>query len=167
MRTAAFAAISLALLAAPSLAQDIEALELSLERARAAAPMTLKPFMAVSRPAKYFGDYDARANVEYKRGDKLHFYIEPKNLVYPRSAAGVYEPAFDVDVEVRPPKGEAMKQEKFMSMRLPTRSRVQDIYLNLTVSLGSAPPGKYNVKFTVRDANSKKVASVDQDVTLK
>jgi len=167
MRTTLLAAIALALFAPTIYAQDIEALERSLEKARMDAPMTLKPFMAVTRPAKYYGDYEARGNTQYGRGEKLHFYAEPKNLVYPRNAAGVYEPAFDVDFEVRPPQGETLKQEKFMSMRLPTRSRVQDIYLNLTISLGSAPPGKYNIKFTVRDANSKKVASVDQDVTLK
>lgn len=48
-----------------------------------------------------------------------------------------------------------------------TRSRVQDIFLNLSLSLDKAPPGSYNVKFIVNDLNSKKTAAVDTDVTIK
>ena len=51
--------------------------------------------------------------------------------------------------------------------KLPTRSRVQDIYLNLDLELDKAPPGKYAVKFTVRDQNSKKSAVAATDVTIK
>ncbi len=50
---------------------------------------------------------------------------------------------------------------------IPSRSRVQDLYLNMEVSLGQAPPGKYNIKFTVRDLNSKKSVSATQEVTFK
>ncbi len=148
-------------------AADIETLERDLAQAREAAPMVVKPFMAVSRPAQYFGDYEPRANAVYSRSEKLLFYGEPKNLLYPKNAKGQFEPAFDVDVEIRGPTGETMKQPKLMTFRLPTRSRAQDIFLNLSLTLNSAPPGKYNVKFVVRDLNSKKSAAVDTDVTLK
>ena len=148
-------------------AADIETLERQLAEAREAAPMVVKPFMAVSKPAAYFGDYEPRPNTVYNRSEKLYFYGEPKNLLYPKNAKGQFEPAFDVDVEIRGPTGESMKQPKLMSFRLPTRSRAQDIFLNLSLTLSSAPPGKYNVKFVVRDLNSKKSAAVDTDVTLK
>ena len=148
-------------------AADIEALERQLEQARNEAPMVVKPFLAVTKPAAYFGDYEPRANTVYSRSEKLYFYGEPKNLLYPKNAKGQLEPAFDVDMEIRGPGGETMKQPKLMSFRLPTRSRAQDIFLNLSLSLDSAPPGKYNVKFVVRDLNSKKSAAVDTDVTLK
>jgi hypothetical protein len=166
MRTTMLATLPLMLLlAAPAGAQDIETLERQLEQARAAAPMQIKPFMAVAREPRYFGDYEERKSLTYKRGEQLIFYGEPKNLVM-RNAKGTYEPAFDVDVEVSGPGGK-MKKDNFMSFNLPTRSRVQDIFLNLTLSLGEAPPGKYNVKFTVRDKNSKKSASAAADITLQ
>ncbi len=148
-------------------AADIDSLERQLEQARTAAPMVVKPFMAVVKPAQYFGDYEPRANTVYGRGEQLFFYGEPKNLLYPKNAKGLLEPAFEVDVEIRGPDGQTMKQPKIMALRLPTRSRAQDIYLNLTLTLSTAPPGKYNVKFVVRDLNSKKSAAVDTDVTLK
>ena len=153
-------------LAAPAAAQDIEALERQLEQARSAAPMEIRPFMAVTREPQYFGDYEERKNKVYKRGEPLLFYGEPKNLVV-KNAKGAYEPAFDVDVEIKGPEGQGMKKDKFMSFRLPTRSRVQDIFLNLSLSLSSAPPGKYNVKFIVRDMNSTKSAAAATDVTIK
>ncbi|MEO5676904.1 MAG: hypothetical protein ABIQ84_05095 [Usitatibacter sp.] len=148
-------------------AQDIEALERQLEQARVAAPMAVKPFMTVKRPAKYFGDYEPRSNNEFRRGEKVLFYGEPKNLTFASKAGGVMEIGFDVDVEIKGPDGKTMGQEKVMSMKLPTRSRVQDIYLNLDLELDKAPPGKYGVKFTVRDQNSKKSAIAAGDVTIK
>jgi hypothetical protein len=156
-----------AMTALAAVAADIGSLEQQLDQAREAAPMEIKPFLAVKKEPQYFGDYEPRGNTVYKRGEQLLFYGEPKNLVMAKNSRGLYEPAFDVDVEVTPPSGQSMKQNKFMSFKLPTRSRVQDIFLNLSLSLGSAPPGKYNVKFTVRDKNSRKTASAATDITLQ
>lgn len=167
MRTSIILTSILALASPAALAQDIDALERQLEKARDAAPMVLKPFVLVARPAKYFGDYEARPNAAFGRGSKIHFYAEPKNLVMKKEASGLFEPALEVDIEVKPEKGETMKKDAFMSMRIPSKSRIQDLYLNLDVSLGQAPPGKYNIKFTVRDLNSKKSATAAQDVTIK
>jgi len=167
MRTSAVLASVLAFASPAAIAQDIEALERQLEKAREAAPMALKPFLLVARPAKYFGDYEARPNAAFGRGAKIHFYAEPKNLVMKKGASGLFEPALEVDIEVKPEKGEIIKKDGFMSMRIPSRSRVQDLYLNLDVALGQAPPGKYTIKFTVRDLNSKKSATAAQDVTFK
>lgn len=151
----------------PAHAADIESLERQLAQARDAAPMVVKSFMTVTKPAKYFGDYEPRKDNVYRRGEKLYFYGEPKNLAFPKNAGGLFEPAFEVDVEIGGPDGKAMKQTKLMSFRLPTRSRVQDIFLNLSLSLSSAPPGKYNVRFIVRDSNSTKSAAAETDITIK
>lgn len=167
MRTSAVLASALALASPVALAQDIDALERQLEKAREAAPMVLKPFVLVARPANYFGDYEVRPNAVFGRGSKIHFYAEPKNLAMKKEPSGMFEPALEVDIEVRPEKGEIIKKDGFMSMRIPSKSRVQDLYLNLDVSLGQAPPGKYNIKFTVRDLNSKKSATAAQEVTFR
>lgn len=148
-------------------AGSIDALEQALAQQRLEAPISLKPFVVVARPAKFYGDYEARADAAYGKGEKVYFYVEPKNLVYPKSASGIYEPAFEVDIEIKAPDGQSMKQPRFAIFRLPTRSRIQDIYLNLTLSLSDMPLGKYNVRFVVRDLNSKKTATVDQPITLK
>lgn len=161
------ALLTLMLSVAPAQAADIESLERQLEQARDAAPMVIKSFTAVVKPAQYFGDYEPRKDNVFRRSEKLYFYGEPKNLTFPKNAKGLFEPAFEVDMEIGGPDGKSMKQTKLMSFKLPTRSRVQDIFLNLSLSLSSAPPGKYNVKFIVRDVNSAKSASAATDVTLK
>jgi len=149
-------------------AAAIESLEQALEKVRVEAPLIVKPFLLVTQPAKTFGDYTPRANAAFRRGEPQQFYMEPKNLVYPLTAAGTYEPAFDVDLQILTAGGQVVvNQDKFGSFRLPTKSPVQDIFLNLKVTLSGAPPGEYKVRFVVQDANSKKTATVIQPITLK
>lgn len=161
--------LALAPLAFSSLvnAATIDDLERQLAQARDAAPMEVKPFLAVTKPPEYFGDYHPRPNTVYSSGEKLYFYGEPKNLTYPKNAKGQFEPAFEVDLEVDGPGGKSMKQPKLMNFRLPSRSRTNDIFLNLTLSLGNPPPGQYKVRFIIRDLNSKKSAVMASDVTIK
>lgn len=166
MRTILFA-MALLLLVPAATAQDIESLERALEKARFEAPLVLRPFVVLARPARYFGDYEQRRDTVFTRGEKLYFYIEPKNLVIVKNPQGLFEPAFEVDLEVQPPKGAPIKQPGFATFRLPGRSRVQDIFLNLTLNLGEAPSGVYNVRFLVRDLNSNKTSRVEQTVTVK
>jgi hypothetical protein len=148
-------------------AADIAELERQLEQARKEAPITVAPFVAVSKPAEYFGGYEPRKDAVYAKGETMHFYAEPKNLIYPKNAKGMYQPAFDVDLEVTGPDGKQFKQPKFASFKLDTRSRLQDLFLNLDVSLSQAPAGKYNVKFVINDRNSKKTTAFGQEITIK
>lgn len=149
-------------------AASIGALEQALEKVRAEAPLTANLFLLVTQPARFYGDYTPRANAVFQGGEALQFYLEPKNLVYPRTDAGIYEPAFEVDLQFLTATDEAVaSQERFGSFRLPTRSPVQDIFLNLKVSLSGVPAGEYKVQFVVRDLNSKKTVTVTQPVTIK
>jgi len=166
MRTMLLAMALLALApAAP--AQDIESLERALEKARFEAPLALRPFVVLARPAKYFGDYEQRRDTVYARSETLYFYFEPKNLVVVKNSQGLFEPAFEVDLEVQPPKGAPTRKPGYVTFRLPGRSRVQDYFVNLALPLGEAPSGVYNVRVVVRDLNSNKTAKVDQSVTVK
>lgn len=149
-------------------AAAIEALEQALEQVRLDAPLTIKPFLLVMQPAKFYGDYTPRGNAVFRGGEAQQFYMEPKNLVYPRTAAGMYEPTFEVDLQILMADGKVIvDKEKFGSFRLPAKSPVQDIFLNLKVTLSGAPPGEYRARFVVRDKNSKKTATITQPFTLK
>jgi len=145
----------------------IEALEQALESVRLEAPLTVKPFLVVAQPAKFYGDYTPRANAIFQGNEPQQFYLEPKNLVS-RTAAGSYEPAFEVDLQILTADGKVVaNQARFGTFRLPAKSAVHDIYMNLKVTLDGAPPGNYSVRFVVRDLNSKKTATVTQPITLK
>lgn len=146
---------------------DIASLEKQLDEARNAAPIVVAPFVVVKDRAKYFGNYEPRGDTVFRRGEKMHFYAEPKNLMMMKDAQGIYSVAFYVDLIVTGADGKKLEQPKFMAMELPTRSRIQDLYLNLDVSLTGAPAGKYNVQFVIHDSNSPKTAKFGQDITIK
>ena len=146
---------------------DIASLEKQLEEARNAAPITVEPFVISGKQAQYFGDYDIRKDAVFRSGEQMHFYAEPKNLVLAKNAQGIYTVAFVVDLEVTAADGKSMKQAEFAKIKLDSRSRIQDLFLKLDVALTTAPPGKYNVKFTIRDQNSKKSLAFAKDITIK
>jgi hypothetical protein len=145
----------------------IDALQKALEQVRRAAPLALEKFMPVQEPAKAYGGYVPRKNADYRPGEDLHFYLEPKNLVYPQAADGTYRPAFDVSFEIVDKDGDTVaRQERFGSFQFMSRSALQDIYVNLHLTFEGAPPGAYEIRFTVKDTNSDKTATVKQTFKL-
>lgn len=146
----------------------LDALQTAVETLRAEAPLALRPVHVVTRPAKAYGDYEPRKDTVFRRGEPIQLYLEPKNLVYPRTAQGTYEPAFAVDLQVLDAGGTVLfEKEGANSFRFASRSRVQDIYVNLKVDLSGAQRGEYKVRLVVRDSNSKKAATVVQPITLR
>jgi hypothetical protein len=146
----------------------IEALEQALEAVRAEAPLVLAAFTLVDRPAKLFGDYSASRDTTLRRGEPLQFYTEPKNLVYVRKSDGTLETTFKADVRILDAGGKMLfEQADFGSWKFASRSRVQDVFMNLKLTMSGAPAGDYTVEFTVRDGNSSKTARATQRVTLK
>jgi hypothetical protein len=149
-------------------AAAIEALEQALEAMRAGAPLVLAAFTLVDRPAKIFGDYVASRDTVLGRSEPLQFYMEPKNLVYVRKSDGTLETTFKADVRILGADGTVLfEQAEIGSWQFGSRSRVQDVFMNLQLTLSGAPAGDYTVEFTVRDGNSSKTARVSQKVTLK
>jgi hypothetical protein len=149
-------------------AAAIEALEQALEAVRTEAPLVLAPFGLVDRPARLFGDYAASRDTVLRLGEPLQFYMEPKNLVYVRKADGTLETTFKADVRILDAGGKMLfEQADFGSWKFASRSRVQDVFMNLKLTLSGAPAGDYTVEFTVRDGNSSKTARATQRITLK
>ena len=146
----------------------IEALEQALEAVRTEAPLVLAAFTLVDRPAKLFGDYAASRDTALGRSEPLRFYMEPKNLVYVRKSDGTLETTFKADVRILGADGTLLfERADIGSWQFVSRSRVQDVFMNLELTLTGAPAGDYTVEFTVRDGNSSKTARVSQKVTLK
>ena len=139
------------------------ALQNALEEMRRAAPLAVEKFTAVEEPAKAYGAYVPRKDAAFRGNEEMDFYLEPKNLVYPRQADGTYRPAFDVGFEIVDSQGATVaRQERFGSFQFVSRSALQDIYVNLHLTFDGAPPGAYEVRFTVKDTSSGKTATVKQ-----
>ena len=146
----------------------IEALQTALEMVRKDAPLMAKPFLLVAEPAKFYGDYTPRQDTVFQPGEQLHFYQEPKNLTYPRTANGLYEPAFSIELRILSANDQVLaEQERFGFFHFASKSPLQDIFVNLKVTLTGAPAGDYKIRFMVHDANSKKIAALVQPIKLK
>lgn len=146
----------------------IAALEEAIDAVRKEAPLTLEPFLLVSRRAEIFGDIEPRTSTTFAGSEELLFYMEPKNLVYGRGAGGSFEPGFAVDLEVIDAEGDVVaNKENFGSFKFASKSRLEDVFLNLTTQLNGAPPGEYTIRFTIRDLHSKKKAQAEQRVTME
>ena len=149
-------------------AKVVAALEEALTEARREAPLTASPFLVVNEKAAMYGGYTPRRDAVFGGDDEMRFYLEPKNLVYPRRGDGTYAPAFTVDYEILDATGDVVSRgDKFGDFGFTSKSRLQDIYVNLGLSLKGAPPGKYTVRFTLRDKNSPKTAILTQPFTWK
>lgn len=133
-----------------------------------AAPLSAQPFVLIAEPAKAYGAYLPRRDNVFPRDEEMHFYLEPKNLVYPKTGQGLYKPAFSVDFQILDAAGNVVaKRERFGFFQFSSKSPLQDIYANLNLEFTGAPAGSYQVRFVLRDTNSPKTATVTQSITLK
>jgi hypothetical protein len=137
------------------------------------APLMAKPFLLVAEPAKFYDDYTPRQETVFQRGEQLHFYLEPKNLTYPRRANGLYEPAFSIDLQILSADDQVLaEQERFGFFHFTSKTPLQDIFVNQKVTLIGAPTGDYKIRFMVHNfmvhnANSEKTAALVQPIKLK
>jgi hypothetical protein len=146
----------------------IETLEQALDAVRVEAPLTLRAFTLVDRPAKVYGDYAPRRDAVLRRGEPLQFYLEPKNLIYERKSDGTYEVEFKADVRVLDKGGKLIfEQADFGSWQFVSRGRLQDLFMNVKLTLSGAPAGDYKIELVIRDGNSPKTATAAQPITLK
>ncbi len=149
-------------------AKTVAALEQALEEARQAAPLTAQPFLLVTGKASIYGTYAPRPDSVFAGDEEMYFYFEPKNLVYPKSAQGLFTPGLSVDLELLDASGEvAARRDRFGDFSFASRSRLQDIFVNLTLTTPGFPAGQYTVRLTLRDKNSPKTAILTQAITRK
>ena len=130
--------------------------------------MVVNPFFAVSR-RRSTSATTRRARTTRSAGARSSTSTASRRTCDARNAKGLYEPALRGRHGGEAREGPvAHEAAQVHVVRFPAeRSRVQDLFLNLALSLGEAPPGKYNIKFMVRDLNSKKTADVAQDVVAQ
>jgi len=147
--------------------ESIELIEEALEEIRLKTPLNIENFYPVRREADYFGAFEPRANNIYESGERLYFYLEPKNIVFVKKGE-TYTGGFFIDIKLKDDKGEALfEQKKFLDAEFNSRNKIHDLFANITLNLTGVPPGSYNVEFTVRDQNSDKSALVQKEIQIK
>ncbi len=152
-----------AVAAAPSkpTLKDIDALQGAVTDAWEKMPLTQRHALLVTEKADIFGHFVARPTSEFKANEKLVTYVEPVGYVWTANGGG-YDFGVSVDFAVKTPDGKILSgQDDFGKFAMTSNTKLQELMLNLTLSVDGAPPGNYILQYKIHDLHSDKISSFE------
>lgn len=134
--------------------------------------LRVKNVALVQQKATGYGLSIPRANnVFVKQGkDLAPIYIYMELLGYRTSplAGGKYKFGVSVDLDILSPQGKVLlSKQGFARQEMVSRRRNREFFLNLTITLGNAPTGKFILRPTVHDLGGAGQASMDIPIEIK
>ena len=158
-------AAALALTPAAS-AQTVEALETAEAATQAAweqLPLTERTVTFVKASSTGYGMYDARETSVFKPGEPIISYVEPIGFGWKPIEGDKVEIGFTIDLLLKAEDGTVISDQKgFMQVKQESHERNQEYSIDMTLTLDSAPAGKYSVTYTIHDTSSEEESSFDQ-----
>ncbi len=164
-----------------ALGRDRQALE-QVERAAQALwlrlPLSLDQAFLVREPAKGYGVYQARDNDIYLlsgpdrpvfpgKGMPIYVYLEPMGYRVERLEKGRFAISMSMDVALLDAQGKYMfSKNDFINIHTISHHFNRQFFINVTVSLKGAPPGKYKLLLTVKDKAGGQKAQVKLPIQL-
>ena len=162
-------AMMLALASAAS-AQTIEALQTAEAASKAAweqLPLTERKVTFVKASSTGYGMYDARDNNIFQPGEPIISYVEPVGFGWKPIDGGKFEIGFVIDLALKTEDGTLVSDQKaFMQVKQESHEQNQEYSIDMTLTLDSAPAGKYTVTYTIHDTSSDEVSSFDQEFVV-
>jgi len=150
-----------------ALSEAIGRLDAALNLAREQAPLAARRFLLVQEEPPGFGQYLPRTSSLFSPGEEMLFYLEPVNYTF-RRKGDLYEAWLKVDVNLLLPDGTVIYGKRnFFEQVFSARSRIHDLYLNLSLEVSGLDEGVYRVEYVVKDGFSGKECSVHQDVVIR
>ena len=126
------------------------------------SPLLLRNVQFVRDEDNSYGIYQPKGGNEFAAGEPLYLYFEPVGYAYKKNQAGYYEFGFRADFVLEDDKGnELAGQEDFANLNFSSWNLNTEVSLTFTYSFTGFDKGKYKVVTYVRDANSKKSATVE------
>jgi hypothetical protein len=125
----------------------------------AASPLQLRVIAFADSIAGY-GDYVARPDPAFRKGDTLRLYFEPVGYAFMPDGDGV-RAAISVDVEIRTPGGLILgSAEDFVRLEWKGRTPMHEVHASVATPLPDLKPGEYLLLLTLRDQGSAKTEAV-------
>lgn len=145
--------------------QEIERREVDLVAAWEKSPLLFRTATFVTERAAIYGSYSPRGSSSYKRGEPLVAYLEPVGYGW-KQDGDAFVLGISLDVVFKSRDGKVLGgQEKFLNSEQRSRYRLRELMLNVTLNLGTAPPGDYVAEFVARDHTGKS-GSVSMPFTI-
>lgn len=150
-----------------ALPEAISRLEAALDLVRDQAPLEARRFLLVQEDAPGFAQYVPRPTNLFSPGQEMLFYMEPVNYTF-RRKGGLFEAWLKVDVNLLQPDGTVIYGKRdFFEQVFSARSKIHDLYLNLSLEVSGLEDGVYRVEYVVKDGFSGKECTVHQDVVIR
>ena len=121
--------------------------------------LTTRRAIFVKNKAPLFGAYEERGSNVFKPNEPLLVYAEPVGYGW-RSGADGFDFGISVDFQVKKPDGQILGgQERFTIAAFKSRAKVQELMVNLTLTLTDFPVGDYVLEYKLHDITSDKATS--------
>jgi hypothetical protein len=131
-------------------------------------PLLLRNVIFVKDDDNSYGIYEPKSNNNFASGEPLYLYLEPMGFAYKKNPAGYYEFGFKADFVLEDDEGNELGgQEEFADLKFSSWNRNTEVSLTFTYSFTGFDKGKYKVVTHVRDAHSKKSATVENWFYIK
>jgi hypothetical protein len=129
-------------------------------------PLVVRRAIFVTEQPAMIGAYSERRSSVFKSGEKLLTYMEPVGYTWtPRG--NMFDFGLSADFILKSADGKILGgQDNFAKVSLSSRTKLQELMFNLTMSLDGADPGKYILEYRLHDQGSDKSVTVDQPFTI-
>ncbi len=146
--------------------EAIKALEEARDSVWEKSPLTINNVTLVDGDPSGYGAYSPRANNEYKAGDPIVIYTEPKGYGFGRDG-DFYTIKIDLDFDIQDASGASLaKQENFSTWEFKSTHQNREFMGKLTYNLNGATPGTYKFVTTARDKNADSSAEFITEVKI-
>lgn len=145
--------------------EAIKLLEAARDSVWEQSPLTINNATLVAGDPAGYGIYDVRSNNEYKPGEPVIIYTEPKGYAFGRDN-DLYTININLDYDLQDASGQSLaKQENFAAWTIKSRVQNREFMGKLTFNLSGLAPGDYKIVTTARDQNAD--SSVEFSNTIK
>ena len=141
-------------------------------------PLSLERTILLTEPARAYGVYQERPDNTYLvsgpdrpvfpgKGMPVYAYLEPIGYRVKRLENGRFAYNLAMDVSLFDGRGNHLFSKKdFMKNQIVSHHFQREMFLNVTVSLKGAPPGKYKLLLTLKDVYGGQKVSVGLPIRL-
>lgn len=146
--------------------QQLDTLQKAVTDAWERMPLTTRRAIFVSSKPLSYGSWVQRPSSVFKPGEEFLVYVEPVGYAW-KPNGDSFDFGIAGDLILKSPDGKVLGgQENFIRADFSSRTKMQELMLNITVSLDGIDPGSYVMKFKIRDVQSDKATTIALPFTL-